>query len=255
MPRWQDHHEIAFWRSRKDGHLSETPPCEVLVLAVPDSAIADVARALSTRPSASRETWLHLSGVTPIASLRVSDTLPRAVGGLHPLVALAPGATLAGAIAGVEGEDPATLGLVEALARDLTLRPVALDHTAPHARALYHAAAVSVAGHATALFAQAMSMMQAAGFSPVLAREALQPLLLSAATNLGQAAPEAAITGPITRGDISTVEAHLDGLAKAHDHVAPHALETYRLLARTALDLSPGLAPPVRAALEALLSR
>lgn len=228
-PRWSAAGHRVTLRSRTDGPLSEAPACEVIVLAVPDGVIAEVARALATRPSAKDEVWLHLSGVHAAAVLRVG-AVPRAVGCLHPLVALAPGADPTGAMAGIEGEDEATT-IASALARDAGLVP----HPIPAERALYHAAAVTVAGHATALFSQAMSLLEAAGFSRDAARRALQPLLSSAAANLARGMPEDVITGPITRGDATTVTRHLDALAELGD---AHRLETYRALARTALALS-----------------
>lgn len=256
VPRWQRAGlPLAFWRGRADGPLASTPPCDVLVLAVPDGALAEVARALSHRESAARETWIHLSGVTPIGALRVSPRLPLKVGGCHPLVALTPHADPTGATAGVEGEDEETLALCARLAHAAGLRPVALA-ASPEARALYHAAAVSVAGHATALFAQALAMMQAAGFSATDARAALQPLLSSAALNLAHAPPEDAITGPITRGDVGTVTRHLEALVSAVrlGDLPPNAAATYRLLAMTALTLSrPRLEDAVSTALQALL--
>lgn len=231
-PRWRAAgHHVAL-RSRKDGPIAEAPAARVLVLAVPDGALAEVAATLAERPWARDEVWLHLSGVHAASVLRGADPrpVPRAVACLHPLVALAPGVDPSGAVAGLEGE-PEAFAIAEVLARDAGLLP----HAIPAERALYHAAAVSVAGHATALFAQAMSLLEASGFPRDTARRALQPLLLSAANNLARGAPEDVITGPITRGDEATVARHIAALEQLGD---PHRLATYRLLAETALALS-----------------
>jgi predicted short-subunit dehydrogenase-like oxidoreductase (DUF2520 family) len=151
------------------------------------------------------------------------------VGCLHPLVALAPGSDPSGAVAGIEGEPEAT-AIAERLALEAGLRP----HSIPADRALYHAAAVSVAGHATALFAQATSMLEGAGFDPETARLALQPLFLSAARNLARGAPAEVITGPVGRGDVTTIERHLAALAA----LGPDVNAVYRALARTAVELA-----------------
>lgn len=233
-PRWRSAgHEVVV-RSRRDGPLAEAPGAEVLVLAVPDGVIAEVARALIARPQAANEVWLHLSGVHPAQILRgvLDQREVAAVGCLHPLVALAPGSDPTGAVAGIEGEPEAVI-IAEGLARDAGLVP----HPIPAERALYHAAAVSVAGHATALFAQAMSLLEAIGMSRDTARRALQPLMASAADNLARGGPERVITGPLSRGDVTTIERHLRALA-AHGDDAITA--TYRLLASTALTLSRG---------------
>lgn len=237
-PRWRAAGHRVSLRSRKDGPIGDAPTAQVLVLAMPDGALAEVAETLARRPPAKDEVWLHLSGVHAASVLRGADArpVPRAVGCLHPLVALAPGVDPSGAVAGLEGE-PEAFDVAEVLARDAGLVP----HAIPAERALYHAAAVSVAGHATALFSQAMSLLEASGFSRDAARKALQPLLLSAANNLARGAPEDVITGPITRGDSATVARHIEALEHLGD---AHRLATYRLLAETALALStPRLEP------------
>lgn len=233
-PRWRAAgHDVRVW-SRRDGALTAAPSAEVVVLAVPDSVIGTVAGELRRRAGAGDEVWLHLSGVHAAAILRAAmeggAPGPRAVGCLHPLVALAPGADPSGAVAGIEGEVDA-VAVAERLAIDAGLVP----HAIPAERALYHAAAVSVAGHATALFAQAMSLFTAIGFSREGARQALQPLFASAAENLARAEPEEAITGPVSRGDRDTVARHLDALEALG---TGEVLAVYRALAREALGLS-----------------
>lgn len=225
VPIWSRTHEVVVW-SRRDGPIDAAPAAEVVVFAVPDGVIADVARALDARPSTPAEVWLHLSGIHAASLLRPSRA--RAVGCLHPLVALGVGVDPTGAIAGIEGE-PAATAIAQQLARDAGLVP----HAIPAERALYHAAAVTVAGHATALFSMAMRQLEAAGFDRDTARAALQPLMQSAVTNLRRGPPEAVITGPITRGDAATVARHVQALA-----VDPEALAVYRLLAREALRLA-----------------
>lgn len=247
-PRWQrSGHPLAFWRGRNDGPLTETPPADVLILAVPDSALPEVAAQLATRESAASETWLHLSGALPAGILRLGPTVPAHVGGLHPLVALAEGADPSGATAGLEG-DAVSLPIARRLAEAVGLVPLVL--TDPDARALYHAAAVTVAGHATALFSQALRLMAHAGLDADAARRALQPLLLSAAKNLATLPPARALTGPTARGDASTIARHLAALTP----LDPSLGATYRLLSREALTLAEDrLSPEQRAAvLEAL---
>lgn len=229
-PRWAAAgFEVATW-SRDDGPLGDTPHRSVIVLAVSDRAIREVAETLATRTCARDELWLHLSGATPAAVLRVGQ-VPRAVGCLHPLVALAAGADLRGAVAGIEGE-PEAVPVAETLARAVGLVPQAI----PAERALYHAAAVSVAGHATALFSQAMAMLETLGMPPEVARAALAPLLLSAAKNLAKGDPASVLTGPSARGDATTVRAHVAAIDTAFGPTSD-AARTYRALSRTALGL------------------
>lgn len=243
---------LAWWWSlgEPDGPAT-LGPVDVVVFAVPDGALEAAATSLSARTGAAREIWLHLAGSRPGELLRTSAVVPRAAGCMHPLVALTgrpDRALLAGATAGVDGE-PDALGPAEALARRLGLEPRRL---VPGTKALYHAAAVTVAGHAVALFAEGLALLGRCGLDPEAARAALQPLMRGAVAHLADASPEQAITGPITRGDATTVAAHLAALDALGD---ASALALYRELARRALALSaPRLEPPARAAIDALLA-
>ncbi|MFO0748616.1 MAG: DUF2520 domain-containing protein [Myxococcota bacterium] len=199
VPRWvAAGFELVDQRARGYGPASALAAADVVVLAVPDGALQAVAAELATRASASGEVWLHLSGSRPASVLRVDGERPRAVGGLHPLVALADAATsLDGAVAGLDGEDEA-VALADVLARAAGLTPTRLGAGAGMKMA-YHAAAVTVAGHATALFAQAMALMATAGIGPEMARAALQPLFRSAAENLARGGPAEVSTGSRAR--------------------------------------------------------
>jgi len=230
-PRWiAAGHTIVDQRARGEPAIEGLAPADVVIVAVSDGAIGEVARRLAVRPGAAEETWLHLSGSVRADALRVSDACPRHVGCLHPLVALAgAGDSVAplDAVAGIEGE-PAAIASACHLARDVGLEPVPID---PDHKLVYHAAAVTVAGHATALFAQAMALMGAAGMRPDEARRALRPLFASAAQNLALGPPADVATGPIVRGDVDTIAGHLGAIADADTRA------TYRLLARTLLSL------------------
>ncbi|MCC6620430.1 MAG: DUF2520 domain-containing protein [Deltaproteobacteria bacterium] len=247
-PRWvAAGHTIVDQRARGAPPVEGLAAADVVIVAVSDGAIAEVARALAGRPSARDEVWLHLSGSMPSSALRVSEGVPRRVGGLHPLVALTGDASgPLDAVAGIEGEDEAA-AIAMRLAREVGLEPVHVD---ARFKLAYHAAAVTVAGHATALFAQAMALMGTAGIGPDDARRALQPLLMSAARNLAAGPPAMVSTGPIVRGDVGTVRGHLAAIAD------PHIRATYRLLARTQLALvADGVEATVREALAGLLDR
>jgi len=229
--------ELGWWWGRNvDGHADALGTVDVVLFAVSDSAIEAAAEALSSREGASTEIWLHLSGSRPGSAVRVSDTCPAAAGSMHPLQALpgfeVPSSHFEGVIAGLDGE-PEALAASRSIATALGMHSVPLT---PGTKPLYHAAAVSVAGHATALFSQAMRTMSHAGFTPGEARDALLPLMRGALTNLASGLPSEVITGPIARGDAPTVAAHLTHLEAKEPEVA----ESYRGLAREALRLSRG---------------
>jgi predicted short-subunit dehydrogenase-like oxidoreductase (DUF2520 family) len=98
------------------------------------------------------------------------------------------------------------------------------------AKAAYHAGAAFAANYTTALVAVAERLAAGAGIHPDIARRLYLPLIRGAAANL-EAGPAAALTGPVRRGDVETVMAHLAALGPAD-----RAL--YLLLAREALRLA-----------------
>jgi predicted short-subunit dehydrogenase-like oxidoreductase (DUF2520 family) len=98
------------------------------------------------------------------------------------------------------------------------------------AKPAYHAGAAFAANYTTALVAVAERLALAAGIAPAVARRLYLPLIRGAAANL-EAGPAAALTGPVRRGDVDTVTAHLAALG-------PDDRQLYLLLAREALRLA-----------------
>ena len=131
------------------------------------------------------------------------------------------------------------------IATDLGARTVPL---AGVDRALYHAAAVLIANDAVALAAAATRAWTLAGLPQDAAREALAPLLLGAASSIAALPLAEALTGPLARGDIATVERHLDALARD-----PTLAALYRALAAELLRLPLAHSEATAARLRALL--
>ncbi len=188
---------------------------ELVLLCVPDSAIAAVAAAIPPGP------WVaHVSGATPLASLAPHERRFS----LHPLQTFtrSRGAEqLDGAWAAVTGESPDALAAARGLAETLGLRPFEL---ADSARTLYHAGAVFASNYIVTLQRAASLLFESAGAPP----EALEPLMLRTIENGFE------LTGPIARGDWATVEAH-----KAAIHAERPALDhLYETLAGATLALA-----------------
>jgi predicted short-subunit dehydrogenase-like oxidoreductase (DUF2520 family) len=179
---------------------------ELVLLCVPDSAIADVATALEPGP------WLaHVSGATP---LRALDPHERRFS-VHPLQTFtrARGAEqLDGAWAAVTAETEAARAAGFALAETLGLRPFEL---ADSARTLYHAGAVFASNYLVTLQRAASLLFESAGAPP----EALEPLMRRTIENGFE------LTGPIARGDWSTVHAHREAIQQ-HREELDHLYET-----------------------------
>jgi len=216
-------------------------PVDVCLLAVPDGALDDVARALAaldTPPSI----VAHLAGARGPSALAA---LGERAAAFHPLAALARDVPVPkGALVAIDARGDAPRATLVSLARALGLAPVVVDEGS---RALYHAGAVVTANLSLALVALGERLLARAGVDEATAHAGLAILLRSAAENLTRAPTiEAALTGPIARGDDETVRAHLVALGSDKE-----ARAIYRALSRALVDHSPAARrdPSTRAAL------
>ena len=196
------------------GRTVEGDP-QLVLLCVPDTAIAEVARALSPGPLVA-----HVSGATPLSAL---DPHVRRFS-VHPLQTFtrSRGAEqLDGAWAAVTAETDETRAAGLWLAEALGLRPFEL---ADSARTLYHAGAVFASNYVVTLHRAASLLFESAGAPP----DALVPLMSRTIEN------DFELTGPISRGDWATVEAHRAAIRAAH----PELEQLYETLAGGTLALA-----------------
>lgn len=203
--------------------------CDLVFLTVPDAAIGPTCRSIAWEP---RHLVVHCSGALGLDALADVTDAGGIAGCLHPLQSF-PSRTpeperLRGIFCGVEGADP--LGpLLEQIVTGFGAQPFRLEGVD---RTLYHAAAVFVSNHVVALASAAGRLWTLAGLPEPLARQALSPLLLAASANVAALELRDALTGPVARGDVATVEAHLRALA-----ADPALRELYRALAAELLRL------------------
>jgi predicted short-subunit dehydrogenase-like oxidoreductase (DUF2520 family) len=183
---------------------------ELVILAVPDAAIAEVAAHVEPGP------WIaHVSGATPLSVL--DPHAPARRFSVHPLQTLSlerGPEQLDGAWAALGAETPEARDAARWLAATLGLRPFEI---AEADRVLYHAGAVIAGNFLVTLYRAASRLMAETGAPP----EALVPLMQRTIEN------GFALTGPIARGDWTTVEAHLRALEERAPDLAP----LYRALA------------------------
>ena len=189
---------------------------EVVLVAVPDAAIADVAaRLLREGDIGPGHAVLHLSGLLDRGALSLLAPTGASLGSFHPLQTVADPNTAAerfrGAYAGVEG-DPSAVAAGERLAVLLGMTPVRIP---AGAKVAYHVGATLVANYTVALVGMAVRLAEAAGLPSAAAARLYLPLLHGAADNLDRLGPVGALTGAIRRGDAGTVQAHLAALDAA----------------------------------------
>ena len=201
----------------------------VVLVAVRDAQLDAALRELVAARLHPDAVVLHVSGGADPSALALMRAAGHPAGTFHPLVPLADPARAAqqlnGAWIGIDG-DPAAC----AVARDLAARLGANVVEIPAgAKTRYHAAAVFASNFPIVLAAVAERLLTDAGVSVEAARGATASLLRAAAENLRDAAPRDALTGPVARGDVETVRAHLDALRDE-----PEVLALYEALTRAA---------------------
>ena len=201
-----------------NGELVEQ--AEVLLLTVPDRLIGTVAAVIASeaqkaaadeavaeaKPLAGK-VFLHCSGSLGLAELAPLQQAGAHVGSLHPLQSFAGGATqLAGVYMAVDGDEAACQAAI-ALANTLGGHPFRVPAAE---RAAYHAAACICSNYAVAVEALAQRLMSRWLGDEAAAWQALLPLFKGTAANLeATTSPRTALTGPIARGDATTVARHL----------------------------------------------
>lgn len=196
----------------------------IVIIATPDDAIADVAAELADACE-TEALLVHLSGARTLSvfDAALAKRPDLRVASMHPLQTIPSTSEgldrLPGSYAAVSG-DPQVLDLVHLL----ELRPLQVDD--PH-RTAYHAAAVVASNHIVALLGQVERLARSAG----VPFEAFRALVDAAVANAFDLGPAGALTGPVARGDTSTIDAHLQA-------IDPSERDTYVAMAREAVRLA-----------------
>lgn len=204
---------------------------EAVLFCVSDGAIADMALrfagAWSENAGGHAPIALHTSGYHGVEVLSSLAAFGFERGVLHPVASVNREASNAfdGVHFGVSG-DGEVLGFVHDLV--FALGGVALD-VPTESRPLYHAAAALLSGGMVALFAEAMSSMQAAlpGATPQQLRSMCLVLAKTTVNNLETKPAKDALTGPVARGDRAVVEGHLNSFESGE---CPQRAALYREL-------------------------
>jgi predicted short-subunit dehydrogenase-like oxidoreductase (DUF2520 family) len=216
---------------------------DVLLLTVPDDMLPNVVTMLAASGVLCEDQYVvHTSGRHGLAVLRPAEAVGARIVALHPAMTFT-GTTvdldrLAGCVFGLTA-GAGERALAEQLVADLGGRPMWVPE---EMRTLYHAGLAHGANHLVTLVSEAMEMLAAAGADDPAGT--LRPLLTAALHNALERG-DAALTGPIVRGDLGTVRAHLDDLAAN----APHTLPSYVAMARATLAraVTDGRLVPLRA--------
>ena len=208
---------------------------DLLLLTVPDDMLPNVVRVLADS-GALREGQVvaHTSGRHGLAVLAPAAAVGARVIALHPAMTFTGTPVdlerLHGCVFGLTA-GPAEHDLAEQLVADLGGRA---NWVPEEMRTLYHAGLAHGANHLVTLVSEAMGLLAAAGVDDPAGT--LRPLLDAALDN-ALAHGDAALTGPIVRGDVQTVAAHLqDVSANAPDTVPSYVAMAWATLDRAVTD-------------------
>jgi predicted short-subunit dehydrogenase-like oxidoreductase (DUF2520 family) len=204
---------------------------QLIFITTPDDAIAPVASQIHWHPG---QSVVHCSGADSTAILQLARESGAQVGAFHPLQTFAsvkqameniPGSTFA-----LEAEEP-LLNTLKDMATALGGHWVVLKASD---KVLYHASAVIACNYMVTLVKLATDLWQSFNIPPQQATQALLPLIRGTIHNIETVGIPQCLTGPIARGDIGTINKHLDAL----DKTAPHLLSTYRELGRQTIPIA-----------------
>jgi len=206
-------------------------PADAVWFCVPDREIAAVARKFSGALSGGRYAF-HSSGALTSDVLGLLRRSGTEVASVHPLMTFVTGSVpeLRGVPFAIEG-DQSAVRMGRRIVRHLGGDPVDIRK---RDKAGYHAFATMICPMLVSLLASAEKAASVAGMSGRKARRLMMPIVRQTLANYQRLGPGGAFSGPIVRGDVDTVRAHLQAFRSR-----PASRAVYTALARAALEYLP----------------
>ncbi len=205
---------------------------DTIFVTVPDDAIATVAKSVPWRAQTAA---VHCSGGTSLSALSAARELGVVIGGFHPLQTFPAGAdeppSLSGVTFAIESQDSTLHDQLHAMAAALGGQTIDIDGTA---RVLYHISGVFASNYLITIIAEATKIWAQFGYNQSQALQALLPLIRGTVSNVAREGTAGALTGPIVRGDLGTVEAHVEQVRSTLPDVVP----LYAALAQSTVQLA-----------------
>jgi predicted short-subunit dehydrogenase-like oxidoreductase (DUF2520 family) len=218
-------------RISRKGRAASLPGADVVWFCVPDGEIADAAYSFLQVQWKSKYAF-HSSGVLSSDALNSLRNVGARVASIHPLMTFVKGSIpeLTGVPFAIEG-DASAVRAARIIVRNLGGYPVAIRK---QDKVAYHAFATMICPLLVSLLAVSEKAAGLAGMSAAESRRRMLPIIRQTLRNYEKRGPAGAFSGPIVRGDVDTISAHMNALAKV-----PAAKNAYAALARAALDLLP----------------
>jgi predicted short-subunit dehydrogenase-like oxidoreductase (DUF2520 family) len=185
----------------------------LVLVTTPDGAIAPLARELATASVAwNKKIVAHTSGALSSAALEPLARRGAKVASLHPLASVAdPRAglqSLEGVPFAIEG-DPRAVPVLRKMVQGLGGVPITIPR---QAKVLYHLIAVLLSNDLVALLSLGIETARGLGLSRREAARLYLPLVRGTVENVARLGPVKALTGPVSRGDLTTLRLHAEAL-------------------------------------------
>lgn len=186
--------------------------CDLIFITTPDGAIEEVAWELCECRSLEKKIFVHMSGAHSSHLLKALTERGAEVGSLHPIQSLADVDTavkqLGSTVFSIEGSEGAASEL-EGIMSQLDNEYFVIKS---EQKTLYHMAACTVSNYLVTLVDMGLAMYESIGIDRAVGYQALYPLIRGTIENLRHMDTKEALTGPIARGDVNTVKAHLNAV-------------------------------------------
>lgn len=221
-------------QGRATTDIARAAEAGIIFLSVPDEETERTARALAGTPAAWHEkAVLHTSGIQPSTVLASLRSKGAACASFHPVQSFPrkdmPAVHFKDIVIALEG-DAAALTTGKRLVRLLGARAYLLR---ARDKAFFHAACSMASNLFVPLFEMARTLLRGIGIKDADAASLLLPLVEGTLQSLKHLDGPRALTGPISRGNVETVEKHLEALRRY-----PAARRAYQVLGAEALRLA-----------------
>jgi predicted short-subunit dehydrogenase-like oxidoreductase (DUF2520 family) len=201
---------------------------DILWMAVPDDVIEDCSQRLASGRKLSGKIALHSSGSQSSEALTAMRKAGAATASLHPMMSFSIGnrnPELKGVWFSVEGE-PAALRVAKEIVKSVggNVLPLKAEQ-----KALYHAFGAMIAPLMVSHLEAAEQMGRRVGLTPKTARAVMRPILEKVVAGFLEGGAQHAFSGPFLRGDVKTVERHLQALRNSDEDAVYRALAEYAI--------------------------
>lgn len=206
---------------------------DTIFVTVPDGTISDVWEKMRTLPIKDKNIC-HCSGSVSSAAFFDAEERGAYAYSVHPLYAVSDKYNsfmkLKEAYFAIEGS-LRNLEMIKQSFENLGNKVIAID---TDKKALYHCAAVMVSNQMAVLLNTGAEMLTKCGFNREDAEKALAPLVIGNINNMVEMGPVKALTGPVERGDLTTIKSHIEILQRS----SRDNLKIYKTLSRKLVDVA-----------------